>query len=300
MRLVSLSFLVTNLILFTKLHSQEIKILKPKEIKFATPFSLIIEIKDHKIISVSTQSIKGSDFEFISLKLKDKKAITDLIPFNIGISTFPPLSIITDEGREIKTPPLQLEIKPLYNPNENDKIKDIAPIFEFLWWLKILIAIIIMLLGYLVYKKLKKKERIKQEQDIPDPRTPYEKAVAKLEELIAKRLLEQDKVKEYYTELSEIVRTYIEEEFKIPATQLTSNELIKRLKDEMRIEIMIALREFLEISDLVKFAKYIPQLERIHRNTQDAKNLLDMMNNFSIEKKNKEVEKNLYKEEKKL
>lgn len=294
---LSFIYLILNFILALDLHPQQVKILKPKEIKFSTPFSLIIEVENYNITSVSTQSIKDSDFEFISLKLKDKKAITELIPFNVGISTLPSLTLTLDGNlREIKTPPLPLEIKPLYNPKENDQIKDITPIFEFLWWLKLLIMIILILLAYLIYKKIKSKKNLNQYQISIDTRTPYEKAIDRLKELIAKKLIEQNKVKEYYTELSDIVRTYIEEEFKIPATQLTSNELIRKLKNEFKIEIIIILREFFEISDLVKFAKYLPEIERINKNTQDAENLITLMNNHSIEKRKKEEEERLKKE----
>ncbi|MGC8867562.1 MAG: hypothetical protein ACP5PA_05055, partial [Elusimicrobiales bacterium] len=81
----SIFFLISQV-----LNSQQLKILKPKEIKFATPFSLIIEIDSkYSIISVSTSSIAQSDFEFIGMKIKNSKLILDTIAFNVGISTFP-------------------------------------------------------------------------------------------------------------------------------------------------------------------------------------------------------------------
>ncbi|MCX7641588.1 MAG: hypothetical protein N2Z20_03025 [Elusimicrobiales bacterium] len=288
-------FRIIYIILFVfniELNSQQLKILKPKEIKFSTPFSLIIEIDNntYNITSVNTDTLKNSDYICTSFKIKKNKITTELIAFNVGVSTLPSITITLDgDLREIKTPPLPLEIKPLYNPKETDEIKDIAPIVEFLWWLKALIIVLILISAYILIRiltKNKKKKLVVMSQ--LDTRTPYERAMDKIKELISKKLIEQDKIKEYYTELSDIVRKYIEEEFFISATQMTSNELIKKLKNDLKIEIIIPLREFLEISDLVKFAKYIPEIERINKNTLDAENLIKMANQYIVEKRKEE------------
>ncbi len=283
----SIFFLISQV-----LNSQQLKILKPKEIKFATPFSLIIEIDSkYSIISVSTSSIAQSDFEFIGMKIKNSKLILDTIAFNVGISTFPSLAINTHLNTEIKTPALALEIKPLYNPKETDQIRDIAPIFSFLWWLKIVITILLILLGWLAYRKFRKKTPHPQNITYKDMRTPYERAMDSMRELISKNLVEQNRIKEFYFELSDIIRKYIEEEFNVCATQMTSNELVRKLKNEFSVEIIIKLKEFLEISDLVKFAKYIPEIERINKNIQEANDIIKKMDEFSKEKKIKQEEK---------
>lgn len=286
------NFLIFFLITIN-LNAQQIKISKPKEIKFSNPFSLVIELeKNYNIVSFSTTVFKDSDFEILNYTIKQNKIELKLIPFNVGISTIPSLTINLSNLTETKTPPLPLEIKPLYNPKETDQIRDIAPIIKFLWWLNLLMLILLSVIIYLIYKKiLKNKQKNNIQINLQDTRTPYQRAKDKLKELTSKRLLEEDKIKEYYIELSDIVRVFIEEEFKIPATQMTSNEIIKKLKNDFKIEIIIALREFLEISDLVKFAKYIPQIERINKNTKDAENIIEMLNNFSIEQKIKEEEK---------
>lgn len=277
----------------TTLNPQQIKISKPKEIKFATPFLLNIETENTiNITSFSTASFKNSDFELLEYKINQNKIELKVIPFNVGISTFPTLTLNLSNFTQIKTPPLQLEIKPLYNPKETDQIRDIAPIIKFLWWLKLLVILLIIIAAYLLYRKISKKRK----ETLPliytqDNRTPYQRAKDKLNQLIEKNLIAQNKIKEYYIELSDIVRVFIEEEFKIPSTQMTSNELIKKLKGNFKIEIIIALREFLETADLVKFAKYIPQIEKINKNTKDAELLIDMLNNFSIEQKIKKEEK---------
>ncbi|MCX7905231.1 MAG: hypothetical protein N2446_00845 [Elusimicrobiales bacterium] len=274
------------------LNSQQFKILKPKEIKFSTPFSLIIELDNNinNVTYVSTETLKNSDYICTSIKIKKNKIIAELIAFNVGISTFPSITINVEGSlREIKTPPLPLEIKPLYNPKETDEIKDITPIVEFLWWIKAIIIALVFIFTYIIISiltKNKKKEVTIMSQ--PDTRTPYEKAMDRIKELISKKLIEQDKIKEYYTELSDILRKYIEEEFFIPATQMTTNELIKRLKNDIKIEIIILLREFLEISDLVKFAKYIPEIEKINKNTIDVENLIKTMNQHIVEKRKEE------------
>ncbi|MGC8867724.1 MAG: hypothetical protein ACP5PA_05900, partial [Elusimicrobiales bacterium] len=120
---------------------------------------------------------------------------------------------------------------------------------------------------------------------------PYERAMDSMRDLISKNLVEQNRIKEFYFELSDIIRKYIEEEFNVCATQMTSNELVRKLKNEFSIEIIIKLKEFLEISDLVKFAKYIPEIERINKNIQEANDIIKKMDEFSKEKKIKQEEK---------
>ncbi len=286
-------FFLIFFLLSVNLKAQQIKILKPKEIKFATPFSVIMEMDSNYLItSVSTISVETSDFEIIDVKIKGSKVILNTIAFNIGISTFPSITINTNIKDDIKTPPLPLEVKPLYNLKGNEQIRDIAPIFTFLWWLKVIILILIIVIIYFVWHKFKQKTINTNNLVVEaDTRTPYERTMDLIKELLAKKLIEQNKTKEFYFELSDIIRRYIEEEFKIAATQMTSNEIIKRLKTDLPIEIIIKLREFLEISDLVKFAKYIPELEMINKNIEEVRLMVEKMNNFSKEKKVKEETK---------
>jgi hypothetical protein len=132
------------------------------------------------------------------------------------------------------------------------------------WWkLLVLLALIIAsgFASYFVIKKLQ-KGKVKEEEFFA---SPIEKAIAYLQNLDKKQLVQKGDVKEYYSEMTDIARTYIEESIHIPAMESTSSELMNSLKKAISDKKMFVSREeldkfrqVLENSDLVKFAKSKP------------------------------------------
>ena len=140
---------------------------------------------------------------------------------------------------------------------------------SYLWW--ILGALLV--LGIILYYIFRKKET-QEEKEARIP--PYQLAVSRLKELDEKQLWQKNKIKQYYVELTDIVRTYIEKELKIPALESTTNELMETITDfnassalDIPQDVIDKLRILLKDSDLVKFAKYKPLSNEIelHRNT---------------------------------
>ena len=77
--------------------------------------------------------------------------------------------------------------------------------------------------------------------------------------LLAKALLNEGKTKEFYSELADILRRYLERRFQIETFESTTFEILRRLKEkEFSSDLIERIKEFLENSDLVKFAKFIP------------------------------------------
>lgn len=132
---------------------------------------------------------------------------------------------------------------------------------QYLWWILAILAVIGLLLYYFVFRK-KKQEA---EQEVVLVLSPYEQAIKNLEELDKKLLWQNNKVKEYYSELTEIVREYIERELKVPALESTTNSVIKMLSNFNIAGSIITTKEtiknldaLLHKADLVKFAKAKP------------------------------------------
>ena len=104
--------------------------------------------------------------------------------------------------------------------------------------------------------------RIKERRLFPKapPRRPHEIAYELLEELKQKDLPRLGKFKEYYFLLSGIVRRYIEDGFSIRAPEMTTEEFLNSLKNSNFLlpEQRRLLKNFLNLSDIVKFAKYGP------------------------------------------
>ncbi|CAM1339115.1 hypothetical protein [Tenacibaculum aestuarii] len=149
---------------------------------------------------------------------------------------------------------------------------------QYIWWAVIALAIIALLLYFFVFKK--KKEQ--QEKIIVPLLAPYEEAMQKLEELDKKLLWQNNQVKQYYSELTDIIRGYIERELHVPALESTTDELISVLKDfndtksiETTKETIEKLKGLLQESDLVKFAKSKPLSHEIEGDRKNAKFIID-------------------------
>jgi hypothetical protein len=158
-------------------------------------------------------------------------------------------------------------------------IKDIADIerapysfWEIFRWVLLGLGIIALgLLGWWLYTHRKKIQEVLGPHEPVDTRTPEERALDSLEELRRKQLWQAGRVKEYHTELTDIVRRFIEEATGIRATELTSDETIEAVeRGEWRVESSL-LRSIFTTADLVKFAKSEPQpYEHDHSMNQAA------------------------------
>lgn len=145
---------------------------------------------------------------------------------------------------------------------------------HLLWWLiPILIALAIIL--YFIFRKKKKQETPKVII------APIQEALQRLKELDEKQLLQQNKIKIYYSELTDIVRTYIEKDIHIPALESTTNELIETINDfnessnlGISKETIQQLKEVLQSADLVKFAKSKPIIDEIKKDRTIVEDIL--------------------------
>ena len=135
---------------------------------------------------------------------------------------------------------------PLHAPISFDEIT------PYILALIIFLLIIYLIKWYLSNRKKSAKQTVVVENIIP----PYELALNELEKLNAKKLWQDGNVKEYYSELSEIIRTYIENGIGTPAMEIPTQEILHQLQQK-RIDIT-KLKEVLTRADLAKFAKAKP------------------------------------------
>ena len=96
----------------------------------------------------------------------------------------------------------------------------------------------------------------------PKPKLPpHVIALQELDKLKTEQLWQQDKVKDYYTRLTDIVRVYIEDRFSVPAMEQTTFEILSEFKrngSQLDTKTYNELQEILEVADFVKFAKLTP------------------------------------------
>lgn len=145
-------------------------------------------------------------------------------------------------------------------------IKDIKPILDvpFTWQDAlpyVAIGLAALLIGYGIYRYLKQRKKQPQpEKRIIPPAIPaHVRAFEELERIAAEKLWQQGKIKEYHTRVTDVLRNYLEERFGIPAPEMTTDELIDRMRRKIRdIRSQELLRSMLVLADLVKFAKAHP------------------------------------------
>ena len=192
-----------------------------------------------------------------------------LTQFDSGRYLIPKLLVKINQ-KEFRTDSLSIVVNNVKVDTTKQQMYDIKniiateekPSSEWWKWLFLLVLIIASGFGsYFIVKKLQKSQ-IKDEEFFA---SPIEKAIAYLQNLDKKQLIQKGEVKEYYSEMTDIARTYIEESVKVPAMESTSSELIAALKKAISEKKMFINREelekfkwVLENADLVKFAKSKP------------------------------------------
>lgn len=188
--------------------------------------------------------------------------------FDAGYYAIAPFEFIlnNDTSTILTTEGLFLEVNTVQVDTSAAKLKDIkAPFdepFDWKWYLPyvytalaILAAVIIILL---IISKIQKNKPV---EIIPEkPKTPaHITALASLEKIKEEAIWKDNKIKEYYSEITDTVRLYIEERFNINALELTSDEIIQIFKSQViDSESKSKLYQILTLSDFVKFAKQIP------------------------------------------
>ncbi|WP_298650392.1 hypothetical protein [uncultured Proteiniphilum sp.] len=131
---------------------------------------------------------------------------------------------------------------------------------DYLWicWIILGIALILGLIGVIIYLVLKKKKKgyfFKPPVVLP----AHVRALSELDRLKAEKIWQQGREKEFYSRLTEVLRFYIYEREGINAMEMTSGEILNEIRKTTDVESAYEnLKQILSTSDLVKFAKYRP------------------------------------------
>lgn len=232
-----------------------------------------------KIEVISKSAIDSTKIDAASIRLKQTFVITC---FDSGPHFVPPFVFKVQSSMQndslktnglnlfVKTPDVDLKRGPadIKKPFAAPVIfKEIAP-----WVLGgILVLALIFLIIYAVSRYRKNKPLFVRPEKPKLP--PHVIALQELEQLKEAQLWQHDKVKDYYTRLTDIIRNYIEDRFALPAMEQTTYEIItaftqrKNLVDEVSMK---DLKEILELADLVKFAKLTPLPDDNHSSLNHA------------------------------
>jgi hypothetical protein len=248
-------------------HAADVKLERPSPGKNLGQF----EIRDYKVqepTKVGDQIVSRTDYQIST--------------FDIGDYDIPSLQVFYRTKQdttlhELKTEVIKIHVTSL-NPNEKGDIRDIKPpMTPPRPWARIIAAIagVVALLaltglGYWYWRRRRLGQSIIPTRE-KTPRPPHEIALEALATLHVSDLLATGQIKTFYIQLSEILRQYVEGRYFIDAMEMTTRQLTDRMASERIDQDHIQhLQGLLDVSDLVKFAKFIPPETLQQRAVADA------------------------------
>lgn len=243
----------------------ELTLTAPAGSKIQWPMLLDTIAQNVEILKKSGIDTVSSDKEKFTLK-----QVLTITSFDSGAFVIHPILFKFNQGKDTttyfaQTLPVTLDVQTV----QTDQAKDIKPIKpplkapvtfrEVLPWILIILAILGLAALVYFYLKRKKVQPPVVHTRLSTAVPPYEAAIDALEALKSKKLWQAGQVKEYYSELTEIVREYIELRYPVRAMEMTSAEIYDALK---KVDLMASsrdkLNQILLLADLVKFAKEQP------------------------------------------
>ncbi|ARV10764.1 hypothetical protein BTO05_09565 [Winogradskyella sp. PC-19] len=191
--------------------------------------------------------------------------------FDSGSYYIPKQKIIIGDN-PFFTDSLKVEVNTIEIDTTKQGLYDIKPIIEVeksssKWWLYILIAIaVIALIGFLLYWFIWRKKPLTEEEEIA-LLPPYDRAKLAISKLDEQRYLEREDFKGFYSELTFIIRKFLDEKVYNRSLESTTDELVERLqllKDGNQFpfnkETITNIETIFKRADLVKFAKSKPDI----------------------------------------
>jgi len=205
-----------------------------------------------------------------------------LTQFDSGVYTIPKQKIRVGENIFF-TDSLQVQVNPVVVDTSKQKLFDIKPLIEVdkkpskIWRTLGFILLALLGIGGVLYWFIWRKKPMSEAEKIAALK-PYERAKLALEKLDEERYFENEEIKTYYSDLTLILRQYLDEKVYEQSLESTTDELIFRLKTleaanqiKLSKETIQNIETILKRADLVKFAKSKPdyQLAKLDKNTID-------------------------------
>lgn len=201
-----------------------------------------------------------------------------LTSFKDSLFSINPIAVVCGPDT-FRTEPMALNIVQPFEVDTTLAITDIKDIEKApIWWWGIfrwvLLAIVLLLLavgGWYLWRWYQKNRKPEEEPIDPELLRPADEvALEKLDEIKAQKIWKDGKVKEYQTELTDVVREYISRRFDVQSTEKTSDETLRALEpilvkgqgDKVQCTreegktLYERLKKMLQLADLVKFAKW--------------------------------------------
>ena len=162
--------------------------------------------------------------------------------------------------------------EPVTGGMETDPKKDLPPLsWRLVGWVGLAVLAVLVILVILVWLARYIVRRVKEHR-----MSPIERAWVELDRLLKKGLPGRGRYKDFYVELTMVVRRYVQRKYGIKAPHLTTEEFFAELQNSntQTLDNSNTLRKFLESADLVKFAGVEATPEMADEATDSARGYL--------------------------
>jgi len=242
----------------TRIH---VEISAGKDLSLQLPVVVDTLMKGVEVLE--TSKIDTAEIGNNHIRLKYDYLVTS---FDSALYLLPPLKVIAgidtaysnELALKVSTLPVDTETKQFYD------IKGVLkPKFVLMDYLLIPLLIyggllVLALIAVVIYRLVKKKSLLPFRNEKPYV-LPHVRAIGKLDEIKLQKLWQQGKIKFYHSEITDTLRSYIDERFGIGAMEMTSGEILDAIKKYNEADSSVDhLKQILVLSDFVKFAKYNP------------------------------------------
>lgn len=235
----------------------------------------LLQNKNQVVIPLVLKDSIVKGVEILDVSLPDTVDLNDsrlqinqnilITSFDSGFYYLPPFKYV--DGKDtILSNSLSLKVITLPVDTTGAEFYDIKAVLkppfvwtDYLYILWILLGAIAVAAAIYLYMRYRNNKPIlsaeKKEPDLP----AHIRAIRSLEELKTEKLWQNNREKEYYTRLTDVLRDYIEERFGINAMEMTSAEILSLMRSYSEAApVYDTLKHILQIADFVKFAKLKP------------------------------------------
>lgn len=232
---------------------------------------------------VSVSKIDTADLEAGMKRMTQDIVVTS---FDSALFYIPPFQFFVNGKDSMETSPLSLKVSTLQVDTTKQDLYDIKPIYsapinwkEIAFYVLIGLLIIAIICVIVWYVRKRKNKAIEEAEILPVVENPYEHAMQELNRIKDEKIWQQGRVKEFYTDVTTVLRFYLKYRFHIEAMEMTSDEILDAMEDVANFENGEAkenLKQILRLADLVKFAKWTPSFNEHDMMLSNAFNFVNI------------------------
>ncbi len=248
----------------------------PSASKIILPLFSDTITKEIEVLSLADQD---TSFEGAQLENKMISETYIITSFDSGFFVIPPQAFMIDDDT-VFSEPILLTVNTV-SVDTTEAIKEIKDVIEVEYtlldkikdnWHYIALGIAVLgLIAFLIYFFFFRKKPVEEKPVIVKTIPAHEEALAALNKIKSEKLWQNNKTKEYYSAITDVLRIYIERRFHVPAMEQTSDEIQASFR---HVNISLDLKERLhanfKLADLVKFAKEKPLQYENEKIIEDA------------------------------